>query len=307
MDKYGFVYIWFDRKHRRFYIGSHWGTEQDGYICSSRWMRKSYKRRPIDFKRRVIAIVHDRKLLLEEEHRWLSMIPKEELGRSYYNLTHHKNGHWAANSDSRTVAQKISDSHKNDPNWGAWWVGKKQTDEHRQKHSKAKKGRRLSPSTEFKQGDIPWHKGTKGLIVVSDETKRKIGEAGKGRVVAKATRQKLSARIITDETREKLRQVNLGKHHSAESKLKMSASAKGKVISEETRKKIGEAGKGRRLSDEARKKISEAQKGVNNDPRSVKIELDGGIYSSIRSAAKGAGRSYQYVRKHGLRVTDDEA
>ena len=29
MEKHGFVYIWFDRKHRRFYIGSHWGTEDD--------------------------------------------------------------------------------------------------------------------------------------------------------------------------------------------------------------------------------------------------------------------------------------
>ena len=23
-EKYGFVYIWHDRKHKRYYIGSHW-------------------------------------------------------------------------------------------------------------------------------------------------------------------------------------------------------------------------------------------------------------------------------------------
>lgn len=40
MSKYGFVYIWFDRKHHRFYIGCHWGHEEDGYICSSNWMRE---------------------------------------------------------------------------------------------------------------------------------------------------------------------------------------------------------------------------------------------------------------------------
>ena len=35
MEKYGFVYIWFDRKHKRYYIGCHWGHEDDGYVCSS--------------------------------------------------------------------------------------------------------------------------------------------------------------------------------------------------------------------------------------------------------------------------------
>jgi len=32
MQKYGFVYIWFDRKHKRYYIDSHWGKEDDSYI-----------------------------------------------------------------------------------------------------------------------------------------------------------------------------------------------------------------------------------------------------------------------------------
>ena len=40
MEKYGFVYIWYDRKHKRYYIGCRWGTENDGYICSSSWMKK---------------------------------------------------------------------------------------------------------------------------------------------------------------------------------------------------------------------------------------------------------------------------
>lgn len=24
-DKYGFIYLWHDKKHNRFYVGSHWG------------------------------------------------------------------------------------------------------------------------------------------------------------------------------------------------------------------------------------------------------------------------------------------
>lgn len=42
-EKYGFVYIWRDKKHNRYYIGCHWGTTDDGYICSSPWMKQAYK------------------------------------------------------------------------------------------------------------------------------------------------------------------------------------------------------------------------------------------------------------------------
>ena len=58
-----------------------------GYICSSKWMRKSYGRRPQDFRRRIISIIESCKDdLLDEEFRWLSLIKDEELGNKYYNL-----------------------------------------------------------------------------------------------------------------------------------------------------------------------------------------------------------------------------
>lgn len=85
-EKYGFVYIWFDRKHKRYYLGSHWGFENDGYICSSNWMRDSYKRRPEDFKRRILAIIKtNREDLYEKEFTFLKLIKDEELGKRYYN------------------------------------------------------------------------------------------------------------------------------------------------------------------------------------------------------------------------------
>lgn len=112
--KTGFVYIWRDRKHGRFYIGSHWGTEDDGYVCSSRWMRNAHRRRPEDFKRRIVARVESgRGDLLAEEHRWLQMIPDEELGSKYYNLTNHLNGHWTTDDGkSLTIKQKLSAAQK---------------------------------------------------------------------------------------------------------------------------------------------------------------------------------------------------
>ena len=81
-EKYGFVYIWFDRYRKMFYIGSHWGQENDGYICSSNWMRMSYQRRPKDFRRRIISRIYtSHKDLLIEEERWL-MINKRRRNKN---------------------------------------------------------------------------------------------------------------------------------------------------------------------------------------------------------------------------------
>ena len=97
MEKYGFVYIWRDRKHNRYYIGSHWGTEDDGYICSSPWMRQAYKHRPNDFKRKILKKIYSsRKDLLNQESRWLSLIKEEEIKIRYYNLNIKSTGHWTA-------------------------------------------------------------------------------------------------------------------------------------------------------------------------------------------------------------------
>ena len=122
-EKYGFVYIWFDKKHKRYYVGSHWGTEDDGYICSSRMMRQSYNRRPDDFKRRIIKRIYtNQKDLLLEEERWLSMIdpnkttPRNNTEESrknvkYYNIKLGTQNQWWSNIDNRlTVGQKISAS-----------------------------------------------------------------------------------------------------------------------------------------------------------------------------------------------------
>ncbi len=104
----GFVYIWRDKKHKRFYIGSHWGTEDDGYICSSKWMKQGFKIRPKDFKRRILSRITTTRLdLLNEEYRWLSMIKKAEIGKRYYNLKTEV-GHWSALDNSKTIKERIS-------------------------------------------------------------------------------------------------------------------------------------------------------------------------------------------------------
>lgn len=76
---------------------------------------------------------------------------------------------------------------------------------------------------------------------------------------------------ITSETRKKLRDFNLGKKLSIETRKKMSESRQGdknhffgKTHSEESRKKIKEARRNQiiHISDETKQKISDAQKGI---------------------------------------------
>ena len=118
MEKYGFIYLWYDRKRKMFYLGSHWGNIDDGYICSSNRMRKAYRRRPSDFKRRIIQNNVSRETLLDEEHKWLDKIPDDELGKRYYNLRKHKWGHWSTDENRRlNVGQKISEKNKGRKAW----------------------------------------------------------------------------------------------------------------------------------------------------------------------------------------------
>jgi len=114
MEKYGFVYIWFDRKHKRYYVGSHWGTLEDGYICSSTWMRNAYKYRKEDFKRRIITkVISSKADLLKKEYEYLSLIKEEELGKKYYNMTKHLNGHWFTEEErAKTLSERISQKTK---------------------------------------------------------------------------------------------------------------------------------------------------------------------------------------------------
>ncbi len=204
-EKYGFVYIWRDKKHKRFYIGCRWGRENDGYICSSPWMKQAYKHRPEDFKRRVISRVYtNRTDLLDEEYRWLSMIKTEELRTRYYNIKKHHHRHWTSDENYRkSVGQKISEANK----------GKKKpprTPEHQRKLAEsirgkprppdviekmrqANLGKKLSLKTiekrqatlkengthkGFEKGHQPWSKGK----TLSPNTKKKIGEKSLGRM-----------------------------------------------------------------------------------------------------------------------------
>lgn len=177
MEKYGFVYIWYDRKHKRFYIGSHWGTENDGYICSQSWMKNSYTRRPQDFKRRILETnIDSRTLTRWNERCWLWFIDSKELGKKYYNKTrhvYHLGAEWTEEERKRRAKQQIK-----------IWANRtgKERDPWNKGSTKETDPRVKAPSTCFKPGQIPPNKGADYSSLYSDEErKEKFGKHNVGR------------------------------------------------------------------------------------------------------------------------------
>lgn len=102
----------------------------------------------------------------------------------------------------------------------------------------------------------------------SEEHKRKIGEANKGKIVSEETKKKMreSHKNTSEETRKKMRENHadfrgekhpmFGKHHTKETKEKISLAkkgspspTKGKHLSEETKRKLSDAMKGKYVGE----------------------------------------------------------
>jgi hypothetical protein len=218
-EKKGFVYLWYDRKHKRFYLGCHVGKEDDGYICSSKWMRDAYRYRKHDFKRRILKRDIPRSELLAEEHKWLDQIKDDELGKKYYNLSKRHFGHWANNERvSLTVKQKLSIAAKNQERV----AGHKHSEESKQKMRKPKSEEAKRNMSLAKKGKPSPMKGTTDRF--TPEAKEKISNHFRGK-------------SQPDWLIEKRAKSNTGKKRSAETK---------KLIAE----KIKENWKLRKLKEE---------------------------------------------------------
>ena len=205
----GFIYIWKDLQENRFYVGSHLGGFDDGYVCSNKWMKAAYTRRPHTFKRRIIWILWSdfcspdmyKKELYAAEQRWLDLIPDDQLSISnnvlngsarYYNMKKIAaggNGHankgkpktkpvWnkglTAETDNRIAAggRKVSNSLR----------GKKKSPEHREKLRLAeRKKASLTRSYSRKQHLPRWRAidpdGAIHQITSLDELAKKFGVA----------------------------------------------------------------------------------------------------------------------------------
>lgn len=183
--KTGFVYIWFDKQKKMYYIGSHWGTEDDGYVCSSEWMKRAYRRRPQDFKRRIIQTGIDKDNTVIEEDKWLSQIKQNELGARYYNLQKHTKGLQKAWRGNRGRKQSPEEKEKR----AEKLRGQKRSDETREKMRKAqltpeaiKRNREkiLGEKNYFYDKRLTGEQNGFYGKKHSDKTKHKLSEANKG-------------------------------------------------------------------------------------------------------------------------------
>lgn len=123
--------------------------------------------------------------------------------------------------------------------------------------------------------------------------------------------QIMTGRELPEETRLKLRALNLGKQgsaHTQEHKEHMSKLMTGRKVSKEMRKKLSDAklgkpnltlkGKSGRKQTKAEKQARSIRVSGGNNPNAVKIvDENGNIYTSIKNACTALSCSRSYVEK----------
>jgi group I intron endonuclease len=99
----------------------------------------------------------------------------------------------------------------------------------------------------------------------TEESRKKISEALKGRVFSKEWKDGLSRsrkmRVTSEETRKKLSEVHTGRKRDKSIGDKISKANKGRTVGEEGRRNMSEGRKGMKLSEEHKKKIGDAFRG----------------------------------------------
>ncbi len=100
-----FVYCWTDHLTNKIYIGSHKGSIDDGYICSSKFMLQEYKKRQSDFTRQILAEGLYDDIRAFEAAILLASDAKND--RNFYNMT---NGdkNWVLKFHTDETRKKIS-------------------------------------------------------------------------------------------------------------------------------------------------------------------------------------------------------
>ena len=179
-------------------MGSHKGTIDDDYVCSSKLMLEQYNQRPRDFTRQIVAEgTYDDCLMLETK---ILKTVDAKLNENFYNL-HNGDGKFYNKQHSDETKAKIGRANS------IALLGKKHSEKTKQKMSLLRKGKKHPPRSEETRLKLSQSKLGRKL---SEETKRKIGVASTGRK-------------HKPESIEKMRGSKVGKPRSNECKQKISA------------------------------------------------------------------------------------
>lgn len=145
------------------YVGSHKGSIDDGYICSSKYMLEQYNKRPEDFSRQIVAEgPHD---IMRKFESSILLSVNAASDKNFYNM-HNNNGVYILKKHSELTKLKIGNSQK----------GKIVSEESKQKMRLSKLG----------------EKNNRYGVKVSIDTKTKMSESAKGRLFSEEHKRKLS-------------------------------------------------------------------------------------------------------------------
>ena len=97
----GFVYLWENVKNGMYYIGSHKGDVNDGYIGSGKYFKPAYKKSPENFKRTIIYVGLD---YVDREDELLKFVDAQN-NPKFYNLSNSGYKGWY-NCHTKEVREK---------------------------------------------------------------------------------------------------------------------------------------------------------------------------------------------------------
>lgn len=121
--------------------------------------------------------------------------------------------------------------------------------------------------SQFFSGRVYVNNGIINKFIYPEEVDTYIQQGFKlGRYLSEESRKKMGMgdgkhKPHSEETKQKLREINLGKHMSEEAKKKISRAQLGKHLSEEHKRHISESEKGKIVSEETKRKLSIAMTG----------------------------------------------
>ncbi len=234
MKKYNFTYLIINTINGHKYIGDHSTDDlDDNYLGSGIYLNRAKKKYgKANFKKEILEQFNTKEEAFNAQEKYIKKY--NTLSPNGYNISP-KGGHLSKNSLSKDTKIKISDSLSGEKhfNYGkkTWMCGRKHSDETKKKMSEARKGK------------VPSNKGIK----MSDEVKEKISSKLSGKNHPNWNKK------LSEKTKKKISENNIGKHnfnHTKETKDKISKNHArvnlNKKLSKETRKKMSESHLGKK-------------------------------------------------------------